>query len=35
MARAKTADGKNTYIVARYQPAGNMMGDFEESVFKR
>ena len=35
MARAKTPDGKNTYVVSRYRPAGNMLGNFEENVMRR
>ena len=35
MARAKTPDGKSTYVVGRYRPAGNMLGNFEGNVFKR
>ena len=34
MARAKTPDGKSTYVVSRYRPAGNMLGSFEENVMK-
>ncbi|XP_028394121.1 uncharacterized protein LOC114518343 [Dendronephthya gigantea] len=29
---AKSADGKKTYVVARYTPAGNFFGQFKENV---
>lgn len=34
MGRAQTADGRLTFVVARYSPAGNMMNRFQENVFK-
>ncbi|XP_028414952.1 protein PRY1-like isoform X2 [Dendronephthya gigantea] len=34
MAKATTPDGRYTYVVGRYRPAGNMMGNFEGNVFK-
>jgi hypothetical protein len=29
---AQSADGKDTYVVARYSPAGNFFGQFTDNV---
>ena len=35
MGRAKTADGKQTYVVGRYRPAGNIINYMAENVFDK
>jgi len=34
MGRAQTADGRLTFVVARYKPPGNLLNHFQENVFK-
>lgn len=34
MGRAQTADGRLTFVVGRYKPAGNLLNHFQENVFK-
>lgn len=34
MGRAQIPDGKLTYVVGRYKPAGNLLNHFQENVFK-
>ena len=31
----KAANGENTYLVARYEPAGNMAGNYKENVLPK
>jgi hypothetical protein len=35
MGRAKTPDGRCTYVVARYRPAGNVVNYMDENVSRR
>lgn len=35
LGRAKTSDGKLTYVVARYRPAGNIINFMAENVFPK
>jgi len=32
MAKAKTRDSSNVYVVARYKPAGNVVNQFQSNV---
>lgn len=34
MGKAQTADGRLTFVVGRYKPAGNLLNHFQENVFK-
>mgnify|MGYP001794199921 FL=1 len=35
MGRASTRDGRLTFVVGRYRPAGNIIGHFDDNVFRK